>query len=52
MIKQGCSAVVECGPGKVLLGLNKRIAADATHLSLSDAPAFQVALNSIRQGQG
>jgi [acyl-carrier-protein] S-malonyltransferase len=52
MVKQRCNAVIECGPGKVLYGLNKRIAADATHLSLSDAAAFEAALDTIRQGQG
>jgi [acyl-carrier-protein] S-malonyltransferase len=35
---QGVSLFIECGPGKVLSGLNKRIAKEAEHLSL-DAPA-------------
>ncbi|OHX37988.1 [acyl-carrier-protein] S-malonyltransferase [Methylomonas sp. LWB] len=36
MHEQGVTAFVECGPGKVLLGLNKRIAPDAAHLAVYD----------------
>lgn len=36
MHEQGVAGFIECGPGKVLLGLNKRIATDAIHLTLFD----------------
>lgn len=36
MHEQGVTAFVECGPGKVLMGLNKRIAPDAAHLTMFD----------------
>jgi [acyl-carrier-protein] S-malonyltransferase len=32
--EQGVTCFVECGPGKVLIGLNKRIAKDAEHFSI------------------
>lgn len=34
---QGVASFVECGPGKVLLGLNRRIAKNAGHFALYDA---------------
>jgi len=36
MHDQGVTCFVECGPGKILLGLNKRIAKDSEHLALYD----------------
>jgi len=36
MHEQGVMCFVECGPGKVLTGLNKRIAKGATHMGLYD----------------
>lgn len=39
--------IVECGPGKVLCGLNKRIAKSAANYSLQDVDAFNAALNAI-----
>lgn len=36
MRDQGVNRFVECGPGKVLAGLNKRIARDAEHFSIYD----------------
>lgn len=47
MIEEGATHIVECGPGKVLAGLNKRIAAEVQGLSLSDAKAFDDALTAL-----
>lgn len=44
----GVTHIVECGPGKVLAGLNKRIAPEAKHLSLSDEAAFRDALVALK----
>jgi [acyl-carrier-protein] S-malonyltransferase len=45
---EGATHVVECGPGKVLAGLNKRIAPQAKILSLSDEAAFKDALAALK----
>jgi [acyl-carrier-protein] S-malonyltransferase len=39
----GVTHVAECGPGKVLAGLNKRIVADLQGLALTDAAALEQA---------
>jgi len=40
MATQGVTRIVECGPGKVLTGLNKRIATGVECLALSDRDTF------------
>lgn len=40
MAVQGVTRIIECGPGKVLTGLNKRIATEAECLALSDRATF------------
>ena len=40
----GVTRMVECGPGKVLTGLSKRIAADVEYVALQDAAALEAAL--------
>ena len=40
----GVNEIIECGPGKVLSGLNKRIAKEITHTSIGDLAAFQTRL--------
>ncbi len=42
--KQDITHNVECGPGKVLVGLNKRIDTNQQALTLNDATALQAAL--------
>jgi [acyl-carrier-protein] S-malonyltransferase len=34
---KGVTKFVECGPGKVLMALNKRIVKDAEHLAIFDS---------------
>lgn len=41
---QGVTRIAECGPGKVLAGLNKRILSDVPTLALADAAALADAL--------
>ena len=47
---QGVTHVVECGPGKVLAGLVRRIDATLTAFSLGDRPEFDEALAVARGG--
>ena len=47
MQAQGVTQFVECGPGKVLLGLNKRIAADASHASLFDNDSLNAVVEQL-----
>lgn len=46
MASKNIENIVECGPGKVLCGLNKRIAKSATNYSLQDVDAFAAALKA------
>ncbi|HWQ39806.1 MAG TPA: ACP S-malonyltransferase [Burkholderiales bacterium] len=48
LVAGGAEIIVECGPGKVLTGLNKRIAPDVTALTLGDAESFEAALTTVR----
>ncbi len=47
MITLGVDTVVECGPGKVLAGLNKRITRDARSLAVSDSNSLATALSAV-----
>jgi [acyl-carrier-protein] S-malonyltransferase len=48
MVAMGVNRLIECGPGKVLAGLNKRIAADAVTLSIATPESFQHALEGFK----
>jgi [acyl-carrier-protein] S-malonyltransferase len=50
MLDAGATHVVECGPGKVLAGLTKRIDPKVQSLSLADRAALEQALQAIRGG--
>lgn len=45
---RGVHAAVECGPGKVLVGLNKRIARDMTALPVLDPASLDEALTMLK----
>jgi len=47
---QGVTHIVECGPGKVLTGLCKRIAPEIEALPLNDGEAIAAAIASTRAG--
>jgi [acyl-carrier-protein] S-malonyltransferase len=47
MHDQGVNRFVECGPGKVLIGLNKRIAKDAGHFSIHDSESLNKVLEQF-----
>ena len=46
MIKTGSNPIVECGPGKVLVGLNKRIDKSVTHSAITDADSLNACLGN------
>jgi [acyl-carrier-protein] S-malonyltransferase len=50
MAQMGVTHVIECGPGKVLAGLTRRIDAGLQSLALSDRAALEQALAAITGG--
>ncbi len=48
MKSQGITHVVECGPGKVLNGLTKRIDRDLVGLAVTDPASLQLALETLQ----
>ena len=46
MATDGVNVITECGPGKVLLGLNKRIDKSLEHAAIVDAESLHAQLNS------
>lgn len=46
MIQQNIKLFVECGPGKVLAGLNKRIDATVPNITIGDLTGLEAALDS------
>lgn len=47
MLDQGVTHIVECGPGKVLMGLNKRIDKNIKHSVLNDTASLQELLENV-----
>ncbi|MGZ8161682.1 MAG: ACP S-malonyltransferase [Methylobacter sp.] len=47
MHDQGVTCFVECGPGKVLIGLNKRIAKDAAHFAIYNPETLNQVLEQL-----
>lgn len=50
MVQAGATHVIELGPGKVLSGLNKRIATQAACLSVNDPASLAAALTAVGVG--
>ena len=48
MRSQGITHIVECGPGKVLAGLIKRIDKEITVLSVNDPASLEQSINSLK----
>src|SRR4051812_4599933 len=48
MIELGATHIVECGPGKVLAGMTKRIAPQVHSLSLSERASVEAALQTLK----
>ncbi|WP_136066792.1 ACP S-malonyltransferase [Modicisalibacter radicis] len=48
----GAEVIVECGPGKVLTGLNKRVAKGAKGLAVNDPDSLSAALELARDRAG
>ena len=48
MKRDGVTHVVECGPGKVLTGLTRRIDRDLVGLSINDPASMQAALETLK----
>jgi [acyl-carrier-protein] S-malonyltransferase len=48
MVEMGATHIVECGPGKVLAGLTKRIAPQVQSLGLSERAALEAALAAVK----
>ncbi|MCK2182671.1 ACP S-malonyltransferase [Halomonas getboli] len=52
MVGQGAEVFIECGPGKVLTGLNKRIARGSRGLAVNDPDSLSAALELAREAAG
>lgn len=50
MATAGVTQVFECGPGKVLAGMTKRIEGTLESLSITDATSLNTALEAVRNG--
>jgi [acyl-carrier-protein] S-malonyltransferase len=49
MVRSGVTHIVECGPGKVLAGLTKRISPETQSFALADRASLEQALHAIGQ---
>jgi [acyl-carrier-protein] S-malonyltransferase len=48
LVELGATHVVECGPGKVLAGLTRRIAPEAASFALADRASLEEALSCLK----
>ena len=49
MAQQGVQVALECGPGKVLVGLNKRIVSEMKQIALTDKLTIESSLIELKQ---
>ena len=47
MHEQGVAGFIECGPGKVLMGLDKRIAPEAIHMTMFEPESLNKDFGAI-----
>jgi len=45
---EGVDTIIECGPGKVLIGLNKRINKEINHFTIHDVESLESTLKEIK----
>jgi len=50
LVELGATHIVECGPGKVLAGLTRRIAPQTQSLALADRTSLEEALSCLKAG--
>jgi [acyl-carrier-protein] S-malonyltransferase len=48
MVEEGATHIVECGPGRVLAGMTKRIAPNVRSLTLHDKASLEAALQALQ----
>lgn len=48
MVESGATHIIECGPGRVLAGMTKRIAPQVQSLTLHDRAALEAALQALK----
>ncbi len=48
LYQMGCGRIIECGPGKVLTGLNKRIIDSVSYYNLGEVALFQSTLEECK----
>ena len=49
LIDTGVTHIVECGPGKVLAGLNRRIGGEVQTIALTDKAALENAVTTLKE---
>ena len=50
LVESGVTHIVECGPGKVLAGLNRRIGVDVQTIALTDTNSLNSAVAALKGG--